>query len=99
MEMLEDWLVPITLFWAVSALFFGGFQYDVTGGSGGRQFLGVIFSYALFLVVWGVMHAFVMVDSALGIVVASAVAALAYPIEVRLGFLLVGAHVRRGTAH
>jgi hypothetical protein len=97
--MIETWLVPVTLFWAVGALFFGGFQYDVRGGTGFRQFVGVILTYVLFIVVWGAMHRFVMPDSGLGIVIACVVAALAFPIEVRVGFMLVGAHVRRAEAH
>jgi hypothetical protein len=97
--MLEDWLVPVTLFFGVSALFFGGFQYDIKGGTGFRQFVGVILTFALFLVVWGVMHHFVMPDSVLGVIIASVVAALAYPIEARLGFMLVGGQVRRAEAH
>ena len=97
--MIENWLVPITLFWAVSALYFGGFQYDVSGGSGFRQFIGVILTYVLFLVVWGVMHQFVMPETTLGVVIASVVAALAYPIEARVGFMLVGGRLRRAAAH
>ena len=97
--MLEEWLLPVTLFWGIAALYFGGFQRDITGASGFRQFIGLILSYALFLAVWGVVHAFVLRDSLLGIVVAGAVASVAVPLEMRLGFLLVGARVRRSSAH
>ena len=95
-----DWLVAICLFWFAAALYFGGFERDVEGGTGFRHFIGLILSYAIFLVVWGVLHAFVAPGTAVSILVASAVAGLALPLEVRVGFLLVGARVRvRSESH
>src|SRR5256885_7217328 len=91
--MSAEWLVAICLFWFASAVYFGGFERDVQGASGFRNFLGLVLSYAVFLVVWGVLHAFVSPGSAVSILVASAVAGLALPLELRVGFLLVGARV------
>jgi hypothetical protein len=95
--MLETWLVPVVLFWGVMALYFGGFERDVQGGSGFRQFLGLILTYAIFLAVWGGLHSVVAAGSTVGVLIASAVAGVAIPLEVRLGFLLVGARVRRSS--
>jgi hypothetical protein len=93
-----DWLVAVILFWVASALYFGGLQRDVEGGTGFRQFVGLLLTYAIFLVVWGALYKIVGVETAKGVLIASAVAALLLPLEVRLGFLLVGARVRRSSA-
>ena len=91
--MSSEWLVAICLFWFASAVYFGGFERDVQGATGFRNFLGLMLSYAIFLVVWGVLHAYVAPESAKGILIASAVAGLALPLELRAGFMLVGARV------
>ena len=93
-----DWLVAVILFWVVAALYFGGLQRDVEGGTGFRQFVGLLLTYAIFMVVWGALYKTVGVETAKGVLIASAVAVVLLPIEVRLGFLLVGAHVRKGSA-
>ena len=98
-SIVENWLEPMVVFFGATALYFGGFQRDVQGGSGFRQFLGVVLTLVVFLVVWGVVHKVVGPDSVKGILVASAVAGLAIPLEARLGFLIVGARVRRASAH
>src|SRR5438445_45927 len=53
--MSSDWLVAICLFWFASAVYFGGFERDVRGASGFRTFLGLVLSYAVFLVVRAVV--------------------------------------------
>jgi len=92
--LVENWLEPVALFFGVAALYFGGFQRDVQGGSGFRQLIGLILTLVVFLVVWGVVHKMVGQDTVVGILVASAVAAILVPVEVRLGFMVVGARVR-----
>ena len=79
-------------------MYFGGLQRDVEGGTGFRQFVGLLLTYAIFLVVWGALYKTVGVETAKGVLIASAVAVVLLPIEVRLGFLLVGARVRRSSA-
>jgi hypothetical protein len=93
-----NWLVAVILFWVVAALYFGGLQRDVEGGTGFRQFVGLLLTYAIFLVVWGALYKTVGVETAKGVLIASAVAVVLLPIEVRVGFLLVGARVRRSSA-
>ena len=90
------WLVPTVLFWLVAVLYFGGLTVEVRGGTGFRQFVGLMLTYGLFLVVWGVLHSLVGADTAKGALVASAVAVVGLPIEARLGFLVMGASVGRG---
>ena len=98
-SLVEHWLEPVVLFCGATALYFGGFQRDVEGGSGFRNFLGLVLTLVVFMVVWGVVDRVVGPDTIKGILVASAVAGLAIPLEARIGFLIVGARVRRASAH
>ena len=94
-----DWLVGVILFWVAAALYFGGLQRDVEGGTGFRQFLGLILTYVIFMVIWGALYKIIGGGgTAKGLLIASAVAALLLPLEVRLGFMVVGARVRRPSA-
>jgi hypothetical protein len=92
-----EWMVPVLLFWAVAPLYFGGMAVDIKGGSGLRQVLGLFLTYALFLVVWGLLHSLVgrAAGTVPGLLVATVVAILGLPIEARVGFRLVGARVQR----
>ena len=90
-----EWLLAGILFWVTGALYFGGLQRDIQGGTGFRQFIGLVLTYAVFLVVWRVVYMAIGADTAKGILVASAVAMVAMPLEVRAGFAIVGGKVRR----
>ena len=89
------WPIPFILFWAVSAVYFGGLERDVQGGSGFRQFIGLIVALVLFLAVWGVVRAFVLKDSALGVLVACLLAIALYPLLIRVGVLVTGGRITR----
>ncbi|WP_420634117.1 hypothetical protein [Candidatus Palauibacter sp.] len=43
-----DWLIATCIFWIVAAVFFGGI-YDAETGSAGRQALGLVLNFAVFL--------------------------------------------------
>ena len=45
---LMDWLYATGVFWLVAAVFFGGI-YDAETGSSGRQALGIVLTYVVFL--------------------------------------------------
>ena len=94
-----EWLVAVILFWVAAALYFGGLQRDVEGGTGFRQFVGLLLTYAVFLVVWKVLYTMIGAETAKGLLIASVVTALLLPLEARLGFMIVGARIRRSTAH
>jgi hypothetical protein len=94
-----DWLEAVALFWFAAAIYFGGYEHDVAGGSGFRQFVGLIATFVIFLVVWRVVETVFGMDNVVGILVASAVAGLAIPLEARLGFLLVGGRVTHPVGH
>ena len=92
-----DWLLAGVLFWVASAIYFGGLERDVHGGTGLRQFLGLLVTYAIFLGVWFALHR-VIGPTAKGLLIASAGAALLLPLWARLGFMVVGARVRHSPA-
>ena len=94
-----EWLLAGILFWVASALYFGGLEHDVQGGTGFRQFIGLLLTYAIFLVVWAVLHKVFGEHTAKGLLLASVITALLLPIEARVGFMLVGAKLRKSTSH
>jgi hypothetical protein len=96
-----DWLIPIALFWTMAALYLGGMNVDVEGGSGPRQVLGLVLTFVLFLVVWGVLHTVLGGIGAVlwGVIVPTALTILALPLIARIGFRVVGVRLRRVDAH
>jgi len=95
------WLIPIALFWTMAALYLGGMAVDVEGGSGFRQVLGLVLTFVVFVVVWGVLHTALRGMGAVifGIVVPTLLTVLALPIAARIGFRIVGVRVHRVEAH
>ena len=94
-----DWLLAGVLFWVAAALYFGGLEHDAQGGTGFRQFLGLLITYAIFLVVWRLLYKAIGFETAKGLLIASVVTALLLPLEARLGFMVVGSRIRRSSAH
>lgn len=96
-----EWLIPIALFWTMAALYLGGMGVDVEGGSGVRQLLGLVLTFVVFLVVWGVLHTVLGGLNAVlgGLVVPTVLTILALPLVARIGFRIVGVRVRRVDAH
>lgn len=37
-----EWLVPVCLFWVLTAIYLGGCPVEVVGGNGFRQVMGVV---------------------------------------------------------
>ena len=50
-----DWLFAICIFWIVAAVFFGGL-YDAETGSAGRQALGLLLNFAVFLGIFAALR-------------------------------------------
>ncbi len=51
-----EWLIPVSAYWTVSALYLGGMGVDLRGGNGLKQVLGLLGGMVLFVVVWGVLR-------------------------------------------
>jgi hypothetical protein len=94
------WLVPVSMFWLVAALYLGGFNLEIEGGGGLRQFVGLLVSFVLFVVVFRVLGmALGGVGPWLGRIVLPAVLSVALlPIITRAGFSPVGVKIRKGHA-
>jgi F0F1-type ATP synthase membrane subunit a len=93
-----EWLVPICLFWTLTALYLGGFPVDVVGGNGFRQVMGLIDSYVLFILVWALLRALL---GGLGGLLWSAVlpailVTLALPLIIWAGYIVMGVRVQKG---
>jgi hypothetical protein len=99
MTITTDWLVPLTLFWFVVAIYFGGIDMEVSGGSGLMQFIGLLLSYVLFIVVWRVVYRLTGPDTVMGHVKATVASLLLLPVAVMIGFRVVGGKVHRAAGH
>lgn len=89
-----EWLVPISLFWALASLYIGGWPVTVEGGSGFRQVIGLVASFVLFLVVWAVLRAVIGgAGIVTGVVVPTAIVCLALPAIIWVGFRIMGVKV------
>lgn len=100
--MLES-LIPICTFWPVTAIYLGGMKVEVVGGGGPRQVLGLLLSFVGYLIAWRVLSALLGgIGPVVGaLVLPTALALLALPAAVWVGYRLVGLSVRRapGPAH
>jgi hypothetical protein len=92
-----EWLPAICLFLLLSAIYLGGTRMDVSGGGGGRQVLGLIITFALYLIVWKVLHiGTASMGPVVGQLVPLVVAILLIPVLSRIGFRIVGAKLVKG---
>ena len=95
-----EWLVPISMFWILAAIYLGGWPVEIVGGSGVKQVIGLVDSYVLYLVVWAILRA---VLGGLGglmwsVVIPTAVASLALPAIVWAGYIVVGVRIEKSSA-
>jgi hypothetical protein len=90
-----EWLVPLSAFWIIAALFLGGSPAEVEGGGGGRQLLGLIASLVLYLAVWWAVRAGLRAAlPATGALVGATLVAVALiPVWCRLAYRVVGLKV------
>jgi len=92
------WLVPVSMFWLVAALYLGGFDIEIEGGGGMRQFLGLVVSFALFLASYAVLGMVLGgVGPVLGVVVLPVLISVGLlPVITRIGFMPLGVKIRKG---
>lgn len=93
------WLVPVSMFWLVAAIYLGGFDLEIEGGGGLRQFVGLILSFVVFVAVFRVLG--MALGGALGpnlggIVLPAIVSVALLPVITRVGFLPMGVKIRKG---
>lgn len=90
------WLVPVCLFWTMTALYLGGFRLDIEDKSGMRNLGGLVVTFVLYLLVWwGIHGALARGLPAIGAeVAASVIVILLLPLLSRAGFRAFGVGIR-----
>lgn len=90
-----SWLVPISLFWILAALYLGGAPIRIEGGGGPRQLAGLALHFVLFLVVWVVGRVLLtdIVGATFAVVVAAVLAVILLPALAKLAFRVVGVRI------
>ena len=100
---MPDWLIPVSLFFPLVAIYLGGTAAQPVGGGGLRQVLGLILSLAVYFVAWRLVHGVLLDRGPVlgGVVLPTLIVMFALPLVTRLGFLLVGVKVMRvaGAGH
>jgi len=88
-------LAPISLFWILAAIYLGAWPVTLHGGTGPRQVLGLLISFAFWVVLWRLLHSvFGGLGPVLGgVVITTFVAAALLPAVCWLGYKLVGVSV------
>jgi hypothetical protein len=90
------WLVPVALFWTLSALYLGGAAIRIEGGGGAQHMGGLLVLFVAYLVVYGILR---LVLSGLagavigGIVVPAVLTSMALPFLAKLTFRLFGVSI------
>ena len=95
------WLPAIAFYWTFAAVYLGGAAIEIEGGGGGRQLLGLVLHFAVFLVVFGVARALfgAVLPSALAVGLGLVAAVVLFPISAKLAFRVVGVRITTlGTA-
>lgn len=89
------WLVPLCVYPLVCALYLGGSPLRLEGGSGPREVLGLVLTFVLLLVAWGVLRPLLgtVLGGAALVIVTTIVAGLLLPLLARAAFRVVGVRV------
>ncbi|MBI2071594.1 MAG: hypothetical protein HYT81_00930 [Gemmatimonadetes bacterium] len=95
-----EWLIPMCAFFPFTALYLGALRIEPGGGRGVHQVLGLLFTLVIYLAVWRALHAALSGVGPIlgGVVLTIVVATLLLPLEARLGYLVVGARLKRTAA-
>ncbi|HJR62436.1 MAG TPA: hypothetical protein VJ803_01945 [Gemmatimonadaceae bacterium] len=93
-----EWLIPVSLFWILAAVFLGALPVNLVGGSGLQQILGLLLMYVLYLAVWGVLHRLLGDNLLVRVIVPTVVASLLIPLLAKVAFAIVRVRVERARA-
>lgn len=94
-----DWMIPLLLFWFAVAIWIGGVDMEISGGSGLQQCIGLLLSYVIFIVVWRLVYHLTGPDTVMGQVKATIVSLLLLPLAVLVGFRIMGGKMHRAAGH
>lgn len=96
------WLVPISVFWPLAALYLGGAPITIEGGGGVRQIGGLFLHFAAYLLAYGLLRAgfSVLIGPVLGgVIIPIVVASALIPLLGRLSFRAVGVRITPLAGH
>jgi hypothetical protein len=93
-----EWLIPVSLFWILAAVFLGALPVNLVGGSGLQQILGLLLLYVLYLAVWGVLHRLLGDGVPVRVIVPTVVATLLFPLLAKVAFAIVRVRMERAKA-
>ena len=95
------WILPVGLFWPITALHLGGLLALEGNPKPLKEFLGLVVGFVLALVIWwGLTKALAPIGPVLGaILLPTGVMLAALPFILMIGFRLVGLRLVRSTAH
>ncbi len=90
------WLVPVSIFWTLVAIYLGGSALHIEGGGGKQQILGLLLHFVAYLIVYAVLRTLLVgIFGSIfgGIVIPAIVASILIPILGKLAFRLVGVRI------
>lgn len=90
------WLVPVALFWTLSAMYLGGASLRIEGGGAFQHLGGLLVTFAAYLVVYGILRAILsgVAGSVVGgVVFPIIVTSIALPFLTNLAFRLFGVSI------
>jgi hypothetical protein len=95
-----EWVAAISMFWAIAALYLGGFQIRFEGADGPRQLVGLLICFALYMVVFGVLRMVLTgpMGGVVGVIVAVLISCALIPLLSRVAFRVVGVRIARAVA-
>lgn len=90
------WLIPISLYWTLAAVYLGGSPLEIEGGGGGQQILGLLLHFAAYMVAYAIVR--ILFTGPLGeivggIVVPILVASILLPVLGKVAFRVVGVRI------
>lgn len=91
------WLVPLTVFPLVAALFLGGSGIVTERGSPLRELLGLLITFAIYTGIWALlrMAAMPLFPPGIAMALATVISIPAFLIAAFVGFMVVGVKLRR----
>ncbi len=92
-----EWLIAVCAFFPLTAVYLGGMRVQPAGGRGIQQVLGLVLTFAVYLIVWRVLHVVLVGLGPVlgGVILATVAAILLLPLEARTGYLMVGVKLKR----
>jgi len=93
-----EMLIPVSLFFIFTALYFGALSVDVVGGTGPRQILSLLLLFVLYGALWFGLHKVIGGASSgfiIAVLIPTVLTLLALPLLARGAFMALGMRIQR----